>query len=174
MLLLNESLIGRPVLGLRTSQPVAQTVAVIINPNNLKIEGFYCNDSRSKDLLILLSQDIRETLPQGFVVNDHEVLSPPEELVRLKDILALRFELMNKQVVTTEKERVGKVNDFAADSSSLYIQKIYVGQNLLKSFSGGQLSIDRSQIVEITNKKIVIQPPLQLTKAGLPANVLAT
>ncbi len=89
----------------------------------------------------------------GIIVDDHSSLSEPDELIRLKDILELEFELLGKPVVTASKTRLGKVNDFAADSSSLYIQKLYVGQSLIKSFSGGQLSIDRSSIIEITTAK---------------------
>ncbi len=159
---------NRPVLSLRTGGVIATALGPIINPNNLKIEGFYCTDRFSKDTLILLPQDIRDTLPQGLVVNDHDVLVPKDELIRLKDVIELGFELMDKPVVTVNKKRIGKINDYAADSSSLYIQKLYVGQSLLKSISSGQLSVDRNQVVEITSRKIVIQDPQQPLKGALP------
>lgn len=162
-------MIDRPVLSLRTGGVIAHALSPIINPNNLKIEGFYCSDRFSKDALILLTQDIRDMLSQGFVVNDHDVLATKEELVRLKEILDLNFELMDKPVFTVNKKRLGKINDFAADSETLYVQKLYVGQSLLKSLSSGQLSIDRSQIVEITSRKIVVQEPLKGVRAGMPA-----
>ena len=164
MLQLSGTLVNRSVLSLRTSGIVAQTVGPIINPNNLKIEGFYCQDNFTNKQLILLTQDIRDQSNQGFIINDHDVLSEASELVRLADILKLKFELLNKPVVTTNKKRLGKVNDYAFDTSSMYVQKIYVGQSLLKSFSGGQLSIDRSQIVEITNRQLVVNDPLQPLK----------
>lgn len=160
---------NRPILSLRTGAPIGQTLQVIVNPNNLKIEGFYVQDKFSKDTPILLSQDIRDFINQGIVIDDHEVLTEPDELVRLKDVLNLNFELMGKPVVTVSKEKVGKVNDFAADSETLYIQKLYIGQPLLKSISGGQLSVDRNQIVEITNKKIVIQELLKPAKSTIVA-----
>jgi len=166
MLQLSKDLTNRAVLSLRTGGPIAMAVEPIINPNNLKIEGFYCTDRFNKQPLVLLEQDIRDSLPQGLVVNDHDVLTPPEELVRLKNILDLRFTLLDKQVVTVNKSKLGKVNDYAADSETLYIQKLYVSQSLLKSLSGGQLSVDRNQIIEITNQKIVIQEPLQPTQAA--------
>jgi sporulation protein YlmC with PRC-barrel domain len=169
MLQLSGSLLNRPVMSLRTGGPVGQTLMPIINPNNLKIEGFYCEDRFSKTPQILLAQEIRDFIPQGIVVNDHDALTDPEELVRLKDVLELKFELLGKPVVTISKQKVGKVNDFAADGETLYIQKLYVGQPLIKSFSGGQLSIDRTQIVEITNKKIVVQEILKPTKSAVPA-----
>jgi len=67
--------------------------------------GFYCVDNSKKEL-ILLYQDIRDLIPQGFVVNDHEALVDPNDLVRLKDVLKLRFDLMNKPVVNIGSENV--------------------------------------------------------------------
>lgn len=156
MLQLSERLLNRPVLSLRTGQPVGTATSPIINPNNLKIEGFYCTDRFSKEQLVLLYQDIRDVLPQGFVVDDHDVLVEAAELVRLKEIMELNFALLGKQVVTVSHERIGKVSDYATEIETMYIQKIYVSQNLLKSFTGGSLGVDRNQINEITNKKIII------------------
>lgn len=154
-------------MSLRTGGPIATILQPIINPNNLKIEGFYCEDRFDKSTLILLTQDIRDTLPQGYVVNDHEVLVQPDELVRLQKIININFQLPGKHVVTAAKQKVGKVTDYATETSTFYIQKIYVGQSILKSLSAGQLSIDRNQIVEITNKKIIIQELLKGHKAPL-------
>lgn len=161
-------------MSLRTGGQVATTREMIINPNNLKIEGFFCEDRFDKSQLVLLSQDIRDHIKQGLVVDDHEVLVEPDELIRLKDILKLRFELLGKPVVGANKQRLGKVTDFAIDGDSLFIQKLYVGQSLLKSFSGGTLSVDRSQIIEITDRKIVIQNPLKGVRATAPVSIAPT
>lgn len=128
-----------------------------------------CQDRvEKKKQLILLTQDIRDIIEQGIVVNDHEVLVVPEELVRLKDILKINFNLIGKPVITVSKSRLGKVSDYAADNTSLFIQKLYTSQSVLKSFSGGSLSIDRSQIVEITNRKIVVADLLKVKPAAAP------
>lgn len=173
MLQLSDSLLNKQVMSLRTSGPIATILQPIINPNNLKIEGFYCEDRFDKSTLILLTQDIRDTLPQGYVVNDHEVLAQPEELIRLQKIISINFQLPGKHVVTVDKQKVGKVTDFATETSTFYIQKIYVGQSILKSLSASQLSIDRNQIVEITNKKIIIQEILKPQKATVTTTVPA-
>jgi sporulation protein YlmC with PRC-barrel domain len=128
----------------------------IINPNNLKIEGFYCQIRGDKQQLVLLAQDIRDLIPQGFVINDQDVLSPVDELVRLKNIINLHFELLGKQVVTLNGTKVGKVGDYAVDTQSMFVHKLYASQSLLKHLSGGMLSIDRTQITEITDKNIII------------------
>ena len=169
MLQLSASLINKSILSLRTGMPIATIVAPIFNPNNLKIEGFYCQDRFDKRELVLLYQDIREMLPQGYVVNDHDVLVEPQELVRLKDILELQFELIGKQVETISKQKVGKVSDYATETETMYVQKIYVAQSILKSFTGGSLSIDRNQINEITPRRIIINDLLKTAPAPVPA-----
>lgn len=158
MLQFSGSLVNRPVLSLQTGGVVAATTGAIINPNNLKIEGFYCTDHFDRrNTVVLLYQDIRDTIPQGFVVNDHDVLADPSELIRLKEVLDIHFDVLGKQVVTTSKEKLGKVIDYAADTNTMYIQKLYLAQSVFKNITGGNLGIDRTQIVEITDKKIIVQ-----------------
>lgn len=171
MLQLSESLLKKSVLSLRTGTPVANINAFIINPNNLKVEGFYCQDNRDGKELILLSQDIREILPNGYVVNDHDVLVDAEDLVRLRDVLELRFDLIGKQVVTVDKEKVGKVSDFATDTDTMFVQKIYVAQSILKTITGGSLGIDRSQIQEITPRRIIISELMKKAPAAAAAPI---
>lgn len=156
MLQLSANLINKSVLSLRTGAPIATVMAAIFNPNNLKIEGFYCQDRFDKRELILLYQDIRDIMPKGYVVNDIDVLVEAEELVRLKDVIELNFELIGKQVETLSKQKVGKVSDYATEMETMFVQKVYVSQSILKNFTGGSLSIDRTQINEITPKRVII------------------
>ena len=159
-------MLNREVLSLRTGSPIAQILSPIINPDNLKIEGFYCNEYSSKSQTVLLYQDIRDVLPQGVVVNDHDALSDPTELIRLKKILEMDFELIGKPVETISHDKVGKVTDYAFETETMYIQKLYASRSLLKSLTTGSLSIDRNQIQEITPKRVIIQDLLQGTPAA--------
>lgn len=171
MLQLSASLLNKDVLSLRTGQPVATIIGPIINPNNLKVEGFYCQDRFDKKQLVLLYQDIRDMLAQGYVINDHDVLVEPDDLIRLKDVISLNFELIGKQVVTIGKEKVGKVSDYATETETMFVQKIYVSQSILKSFTGGSLSIDRTQVNEITPKKVIINELLKNSPAAATAPI---
>lgn len=171
MLQLSASLLNKSVLSLRTSSAIATITGPIINPDNLKIEGFYCQDRFDKKQLVLLCQDIRDILPQGYVVNDHGVLSETEDLVRLQNVMELNFELIGKQVVTVNKEKVGKVSDYATETSTMYVQKLYVAQSIIKSLAGGSLSIDRSQVQEITPRRIIIGELAKKVPAAAPAAI---
>lgn len=169
MLTFGQNLIGKNILSLRIGRPIGVAGEPIINPNNLKIEGWFAFDSGDKKQAVLLSQDVREILSQGFVVNDYDALTPKDELVRLKDLLKYEFTLIGKQVVTTSKQRLGKVGDYAFEKNGFFIQKLYVNQSILKSFTGGGLVIDRSQIVEITHKRITVDDVTVKEQAPMPA-----
>jgi len=164
-------LLNKSVLSLRTGSPIATISVPIINPDNLKIEGFYCIDRFDKSQLVLLYQDIRDVLPNGYVVNDHEALADPKDLVRLKRVMELDFELIGKQVVTVSKEKLGKVSDYATETETMFVQKLYVAQSVLKSLTGGSLSIDRTQVNEITPKRIIINDLLKTAPVTAPAAI---
>jgi uncharacterized protein YrrD len=169
MLTLGQSLIGKNILSLRIGRPIGITGDPIINPNNLKIEGWHAQETDTKKAAILLSQDVRDILPQGFVVNDHGALTNPSELIRLSETLKHNFSVIDKTVVTTGRKRLGKISDYTFEKNGFFIQKLYVSQSLLKSFTGGALMIDRSQIVEITSKKIVVKEATVGDTAPMPA-----
>lgn len=170
MLQLSPRFYNCPILSLRTGGVIAVAAEPIINPNNLKIEGFYCVDRFDKKIsLILLYQDIREVIPQGIVVNDHEVLSQREDIIRLKDLIDLHFSLIGKPVVTDTKNKIGRVNDFAVELETMFVQKLYVSQALRKSLSTSALSVDRNQIIEITDRKIIINDLAQTSSVGATA-----
>jgi sporulation protein YlmC with PRC-barrel domain len=170
MLQLSSRLYNCPILSLRTGGVIATAIEPIINPNNLKVEGFYCQDRFDKKMsLILLYQDIREVIPQGIVVNDHEVLTQQDDIIRLKDLINLHFTLLGKPVITESKAKIGKVNDFAVELESMFVQKLYVSQALRKSLSTSALSVDRTQIVEITDRRIIINDLTQTSSVQATA-----
>jgi len=164
MLRLSAAINDVRVLSLRTGTSVGKTTRIIINPNNLKIEGWFVADHFNGKELVLVSQEVREISEDGIIINDYEVLSAQSDLIRLKDTIKINFKLIDKPVTTESGKRLGKVSDYAVESDSLLIKKIYVAQNIIKNFSGGSLSIDRTQILEITDRRIIIEEPVDKAK----------
>ncbi len=165
MLQLSLTLSNKPVLSLRTGTMVATAYAPIINPDNLKIEGLHCKDRYNNCSLVLLFQDIRELNREGYVIDDFNVLSSSDELVRLADIRSLDYQIIGKPVETVSKVKLGKVSDYAVETANMYIQKLYVNRQIFKNFTGGSLSIDRHQIHEVTDKRIIVQDLLSEARA---------
>src|SRR5579872_6507945 len=99
MLFMSKSLFNRPVMSLRTGAQAGIAVRPIIDPHNLKVLGWWCNASSGSNL-VLLAEDVREMMPQGLAINDEDAFSPPDELVRHKEILNIKFQLLDKLVKT--------------------------------------------------------------------------
>lgn len=168
MFILGSQLLGRKIISLRTGHPIAIAQRLLVNPDNLKIEGLYCEDTKNKELLILLVHDIREISRIGLIVNDHDVLSEPDDLIRLQQTIAIDYNLFGKAVYTIKKIRLGKVKDFSLDTGAFYVQKLYVERPILKSLTTGQLGIDRDQVTETTNRRVIVQDPLQPKRSLSP------
>lgn len=157
MLKLSSTLLNIPIMGLQEAAAIGTAVRPLVNPNNLKIEGWFCTQPASKDVLFLPASDIREIARYGLAVNSRQELAPLEEFIRLEKIMRLDYQLHGKLVVTENKKKIGKIEDYAANLDSFYIEKLYVNQKALGAFMKDQLVVSRMQIREITDKKIVIQ-----------------
>lgn len=157
MLKLSSTLLNVPVVSLQLGRPIAVALQPLINPNNLKIEGWFCQIPVSKETLFLPLADIREMGSYGIAVNTAEALAPLEDFVRLAKIITINYQLIGKKVETITGKKVGKVEDYAVNIESMYVQKLYVNQRSINAFLKDQLSISRLQIREISRKKIVIE-----------------
>lgn len=172
---MSGTLRNQPVMSLRTGTQAAVATEPIIDPRNLKILGWWCQAPKSKEQLVLLSEDVRERMPSGLAINDEDALSTVADLVRHQETLNLKFQLIDK-AVKTKHQKLGKVNDFTYDES-MFIQKLYVSHSLRKVFSADDvLMVDRNQILEVTDSYILVDEAdvKESAKATLPAGAAAT
>jgi uncharacterized protein YrrD len=173
MLTLINQYIGMPVLSLRTGGIVGSLVEPLINPNNLRIEAWFVQDRFNNGRLVLRREDIRDIIEKGLVIDDHEVLAAPEDLVRLQEILSIRYDPIGKDVRTVSQQKVGRIYDYAVDEKTFYIKKLYASQRFIKSVVGSDSSIDRTQIVEITDRAIIVRdttvPAFAASEQAAPA-----
>jgi hypothetical protein len=176
MLYLSTRLSNIPLLSIRTAGRIGTVLEPIINPHSLHIDGFYCQAPHTAKRLILLDIFVREISPHGVIINEHNDLSEPEELVRLQPILKLQFNLVGKQVLC-DKKRLGKVSEYAIDKEGLFIQKLYVQPPVWQSLNQNRLTIDRRSILEVTTTYIKVSGPEEkinvLEKKIVKAPILA-
>ena len=157
MLVLIQQLLHQAVLSLRTGGVIGEITGPIINPNNLRIEAFYVLDRFEHRQLILLREDIRDFITKGVVVDDYEVLAEADDLVRLKETLEINYDPIGKSVITTHRRNLGKIYDYSVEPDSMYIKKLYTTHKFIKSVVGTDSSIDRTQIVELTPRSIIVK-----------------
>lgn len=152
---MSKNLFNRPVVSLRSGAQIAVAAEPIINPHNLQILGWRCTAKNSRGNLILLADDVREIIPEGLAVNDDDSLSSPEDLVRHREIIDIKFQLLEK-AVRTKKQKLGKVADFSYNEG-MFVQKLYVARPVTKIFSSQDtLLIDRTQILEVTDNYVLV------------------
>lgn len=163
-----------PIVSLQTGGLVGNTGSFLIDPNNLKVEGWFATSRfLDKDNLILPTSQIRGVESGVIFVNDRDAITPAEDLVRLKPLINLNYQLTNKLVVGESKKHYGRVEDFALDDG-FFVQRIYVQPVAIKIFSQQRITVTRSQIIEITDRKIVIKDPLDPKTIGFRQSLPAT
>lgn len=161
MLLVGSNMTDLPVLSLHVGDEVAHTVRAIIDPDDLRIIAYTVdgpvvrNDPDVGDILDL--SDVREVSDAGFVINSTDVLTTRNEVVKLDEVMSLEFDLVGMKVVDQKGKKMGKIVDYTVDSGSFMIYQLIVQRPLMSSFIDPQLTINRSQIVEIDDFKIVIK-----------------
>lgn len=145
------------VASLHTGNVIDVTGEIILDPSDLSFVGFYLTEEPQN---ILLSQDIREVNKSQVIVDSSDVLVEPKDLLRLKEVLETRFQLLGAKVRTKSGKKLGAVNEYIIDDVSWMVQKIHVRQSLLRSFMNSTLIVDRRQVIDVTDNGLIVEDAL--------------
>jgi len=104
-----------------------------------------------------MTSDIRQFAPDCIIVDSEDEISDPADLVRLNSIVKSSYDPMHKLVVSDAGRRLGYVEDFTVNLDSHRVQKLHVRQSIFQSWMGAALTIDRTQILDITHKQITVR-----------------
>ena len=77
--------------------------------------------------------------------------------MRVRDVLALHFDLIGLKVVSRKGTKLGKVIDYTADADSGLIQQLIVQRPIFKALIDPELTISRSQIHEVTDYEVIVK-----------------
>ena len=166
MLIYNSKLINTPVLSVQAGGVIAFLDKPIIDPDSLKILAFFVTGpmvQSSENILDVKS--IREYSHLGVVIDEIEELVGEEDVVKIKKVLELNFDLIGLSVETKKGTKLGKIIDFTTASEDFVIKQLVVKRPLIKSLTDSELIIPRSEIVEITDYKIIVKDEEKTIKA---------
>ena len=139
-----------------TSQ-VATIATPIVDPDSLKIVAFFVSGPLVKNTNILDAKSIREYSKYGCVIDSIDELAEKDDIVKVSKIIDLNFNLNGLRVETKKGTKLGKVIDFTVTPDDFTVQQIIVKRPLVKSFLDPELTIPRSEIVEVTDYKIIVK-----------------
>ena len=78
-------------------------------------------------------------------------------MIRLQKIINLNFKIDELKVQNTDGKNIGSIKEYVFSDSSFEITKIYVAEKSLKSkILDKVVTVKRSQIVKLSNQKIVV------------------
>jgi len=169
MLLLASHIKQLPIVSMETGRQVAVIIDFLINHSNLGLLAFICHDRKNRRL-ILMGHDIRFIARDCILINDFETLSEADDIARLPTMVANQFNPLDKQVSTQNGQKLGRVIDYAINLDTSYIQKLYARPTFFQSRFHDQIIIDRSQIIELTDKTIIVQDSTELVSSAANVN----
>lgn len=161
--------IDTPIISLQVEAEIARTTEPIVDPRQLVVVGFFVTTQKHEPRQVIHTADIREVSHIGLIVNSFEAIMPLDDLVRLQKILDFEFELLNTPVFDEDGNKYGRVCDYSVDPDSFYVQQLFTQRSFIKSLTSLSQIIHRSQIVSITNEKIIIKSPTVDVEDGVPA-----
>jgi sporulation protein YlmC with PRC-barrel domain len=153
-----SKLLNLPIVSLQTGEAVAWTRAPILETTSLEIIAFRCElGGRSGHSLVLLAADIRRLTSESIVIDSEEELADPADVVRLRPLIQAAYTPIGKGVFTDAGHKLGTVEDYTVNLQTNRVQKLYVRQSVLQAWIGSSLLIDRTQIVEISARRIIVR-----------------
>ena len=160
MLIPSSRTLNIPVLSLHVAAPIARTIAPIIDPSNLQIVAMYIDGpalKRNGFGNILDLRSVREFSNLGMIINSTDDLLDEDDAIRLKKVLDINFQLIDKKVVTKKGTKLGKVVDYILDPETFQIMQIVVKRPAFKAILDPELLIGLSQIAKVTDEEIVVK-----------------
>jgi len=157
MLLYNEILKDIPVASVQATHQIGTVVEPVIDPRDLSIPALAVQAPRRQGNLLLFTSDVRSMGGKGIIIDHDEQLMEAEGLVRLKEVLNFKFQLIGKRVETEDGNKLGSVSRFAFHADGWKIAKLHVSPTLGKTLGTSGSIIDRQQIVKVSDSRIVVK-----------------
>ena len=158
MLLNGNKLRDVPILSIQAGGMIARTSDPIIDPDELKVVGFKIVGPLAKSGSNILDvQSIREFSNYGMVIDSADELVSGDDVVRIKRVLDLGFNLIGLKVESRKGSKLGKVSSFNCTEDDFMIQQLIVQRPAIKALMDPELLIPRAEIVEVNDYKVIVR-----------------
>jgi sporulation protein YlmC with PRC-barrel domain len=164
MYVLASKLINLPIISLQTGETLASVVRPIITYEHLRLVGFTVDSGRSTRTLLTMTS-VRQLALDCVIIDTDAELSEPDDIIRFKTPLEDNYTPLGKPVQTESTYRLGTVEDYTVNIETELIQKLYIRPPILKAWFSSSLIIDRTQVVDIQPKRIIVRDTTERLRA---------
>lgn len=148
-------------MSLQTGSKLATVSKPLIDPVDLKIAAFFIDErfDKKQTQKLLMTRDVREFGPMGMIIDSSDEFIEPEDVINIKKLIDINFNLIGLEVVDDRKRKIGKVSDYTVDTNDFIIWQIHITHGILKSFSSSGAIIGRKQIIEVNDRQVIVKSP---------------
>lgn len=144
-------------MGLQTGGELARTRQPVIDPATLTIVAYSVEGPLIKDgPKFIRIADARELSDIGLIVDSIDEFVELDDVIKLKELYQLNFNLDGIKVLDEKRRTLGKVVDYNVDTTTFTVIQLTVKPPLFKRLNDTELLVHRSQIIEVTDDAIVI------------------
>ncbi len=173
MIALATDLHKAKVLSLRQGSSIGIVGKILLEKTNLRVRLLVVDVFGQKESGYLLPDDIRLSEDKKIIIDSEEKLSNKEDLIRDQATIEQELTLFDLPVITLSGKKLGRVENYAFDSTNYLATKIYVQTSILKNLIHDNLIIDRSDIVDVKPDKLIVRDAYasdkQVARNVLPA-----
>lgn len=168
-----STVIGLPIRQEDSGEVLGFISGILLHPDTGTVEGFFVsvpNGILGSENLFLSSLDVRR-LTTTAVVRGPWVLSPPEEILRVEELLRDTRTVLGQKIRTVSGQVLGKCSDVQFDTVHFKVECIFP-----KKFWRWGRPIPVREILEVKRDAIIIRDPERTIKekAAVQAPVLPT
>lgn len=174
MYMLASQLKDLPIVSLQTGETITKVTGPIIDMGKLEIIAMSCTPTKDITDPVLMVRDIRQVASDCLIVDSEDAIGSAEDVVRLKEPLAVSYTPIGARVISDMQRPIGKAEDYTINTESLRIQKLYVRQPIWRSWLGSSLIIAREQIIDVTPKQIIVREAVSKAEAAIAKPVQNT
>ena len=171
MLYLASACIGYQITSISSLANIGQITGILIDPHRFSVAGFWVEEYGQRQMPLLLSQSLRQIHSQRVFVNSEDDFNRPKDLPRLREVLEIDYQLPGKRVISTDKEYLGRADDFSFSDEDFKIVHLIVKPPLSQRLRTARRQFGRSQIEKIRSKTIEVRVGPQAKLGSLPADL---
>ncbi len=166
-----SQLVGAKVLLYQEGAIVGEASRVLIDPDDATFVGLAVQPSHLRSERYIPTSEIKGYGSGYLMAKGLSSLSEENEVIKIRKVLSNEPQIIGARVVTEDGTRIGKVADATVNLKDSILDKLYLTSLLNIGLLGEQKIIDRSQILKIEKKKIIVRDTKE-TKP-VPANIAA-
>lgn len=171
MQILATGLNNCPIFNIQSSRIVGFIKFPLVDPSSLKVVIFCVNAPHEKSPHYLLSNSAIINNQNVITIRREDDISEADELVRYKKLISDQPTLLRYTVITQSGRKIGRVEDYRFESQTCFITKLHIRVNPWQRLWLDNRIIDRVDIAEITDKKVIIREGLSKNRVRLKSTL---